>query len=314
MALLSEYALTPGVFDSSSYSTGEVGDLRLQGLKEVLLNEGIVRDLRDGQWSSLLADEGRAWHMRGKELIKKLRLQRRLRRSSPALGDDPVTDPQWCEESLASHEAMPLSGVITTRGAADGFQREPLVKSIDQLQNAPWWASRSSSVRLARTIDEYLRHLRLVLQCANSVMFIDPHLDPSLPQYRGFADLLRAMAGRSPAPTIEIHRVCYVGSGRNRQLITGAEWQSRFSNAWSSDLRANGLSVEVFVWGRFHDRYLISDLVGISVPNGFDTTTDPAEPETTWTRLGRQDRDKWQREFDPAANRYDLRSRWTLPR
>ena len=51
MALLAEYALTPDIFDSASYSNDEIGDVRLQQMKEVLLSEGLVRDLRDGRWS-----------------------------------------------------------------------------------------------------------------------------------------------------------------------------------------------------------------------------------------------------------------------
>ena len=78
MALLAEYALTPDVFDSASYSNDEVGGIRLQHLKEVLLSEGLVRDLRDGRWSSLFADDGRPWHMRGKELLKKLAQQKAI--------------------------------------------------------------------------------------------------------------------------------------------------------------------------------------------------------------------------------------------
>ena len=80
MALLAEYALTPDVFDSTSYSSDEVGRIQLQHLKEVLLSEGLVRDLRDGKWLALFADDGRPWHMRGKELLKKLVQQKRLRR------------------------------------------------------------------------------------------------------------------------------------------------------------------------------------------------------------------------------------------
>ena len=45
MALLAEYALTPDVFDATSYNSEEVCGLHLQTLKEVLLNEGLVRDL-----------------------------------------------------------------------------------------------------------------------------------------------------------------------------------------------------------------------------------------------------------------------------
>ena len=42
MALLAEYALTPDVFDTTSYTSEEVCGLHLQNLKEVLLHEGLV--------------------------------------------------------------------------------------------------------------------------------------------------------------------------------------------------------------------------------------------------------------------------------
>ena len=63
--------------------------------------------------------------------------------------------------------------------------------------------------------------------------------------------------------------------------------------------KSAGVSVEVFLWDDFHDRYLITDLIGISLPHGFGTTKAP-NTQTTWTRLGRNDRDSVQREFDPA--------------
>jgi len=311
MALLAEYALTPDVFDSTSYSNDEVGGIRLQHLKEVLLSEGLVRDLRDGRWSLLFADDGRSWHMRGKELLKKLIQQKRLRLSAAVLDDEPTTDHEWCDEALASHAATPLAGIVTTRRVATGYRREPLVACIDKLTSAPWWIGRSPSVRLCRTTREYIQHLQLILHCANSVMFIDPHLDPSQRRYGNFITLLQEMSGRTPAPLIEVHRVCYFDSRDKRDQHDELGWRNMF-NSWTSPLEAAGLTAEVFIWDDFHDRYIISDLVGVSVPNGFDTTTNISQ-RTTWNRLGRGERDDIQREFDPACNRHALKHRFKVP-
>lgn len=70
--------------------------------------------------------------------------------------------------------------------------------------------------------------------------------------------------------------------------------------------------MEVFVWDHFHDRYLISNLIGVSLPNGFDATSNVNE-KTTWTRLGRDERDDVQREFDPAVGRHRLHGRFSIP-
>ena len=77
-------------------------------------------------------------------------------------------------------------------------------------------------------------------------------------------------------------------------------------------LHAAGLQAEVFVWDDFHDRYLISNLVGIALPNGFDTDRNP-NSVTSWARLSRTDSDDVLREFEPNNGRHTQRARFTIP-
>jgi hypothetical protein len=44
-------------------------------------------------------------------------------------------------------------------------------------------------------------------------MFIDPHLDPARQHYSDFIQILRALRRPAVQPLIEVHRVCYEGSG-----------------------------------------------------------------------------------------------------
>ena len=48
MPLLADYAITPDVFDVTSYSSEEVCGLYLGVIREAMLDDGLVRDLRDG--------------------------------------------------------------------------------------------------------------------------------------------------------------------------------------------------------------------------------------------------------------------------
>lgn len=312
MPLLTEYALTPDVFDVTSYTSEEVTDLHLRSVKDVLLSEGLVRNLREGEWANLFSSNYRPWHQRGKELITKLALQKRLIPHQKMGDATPSSDTDWCDEALDSHRMNPLGGIIVTNCIAPMYSDQPLVAPIHKLTSAPWWAGRSPSVRLCRTFAEYNLHLDLILRHVNSIMFIDPHIDPSLPRYQDFIRLVQLAGNRTPAPIIEVHRVCYRESGLNRQILDPSDIEARFRNIFSAAMRAVGLIVEVFVWDDFHDRHIISDLVGISLQNGFDTT-NAVNVKTTWTRLGRQDRDDIQREFDPASNRHKLRARFHIP-
>ena len=313
MPLLAEYAITPDVFDVSSYKSEEVCGLCLEMIREPMLTEGLVRDLRDGEWRRLFANDARTWHRRGKELIKKLAKQGRLIQFPTVLPDPPRDDHRWCAEALATHTIRALTGgVIVTDPVKNIWPNESLVARIGRLGNAQWWVARSSSVHLKRTFTDYKKHLDPVLRCSNSLLFIDPYLDPAKPRYSKIGALFALAGERTPAPKIEIHRVCYEGSGPARQIKDGSYFESRFRGELAGPLRATGLQAEIFIWDDFHDRYLISNLIGISLPNGFDTTPDP-NAVTRWTRLGRNDRDDVQREFDIAAGRHKLRCQFTIP-
>ena len=316
MPLLADYAITPDVFDVTSYTNASECEARLETVRGAMVVDGLVRDLRDGEWRGLFKPEARAWHPRGLELVKKLVAQGRLIRCSPALSEPPATDSGWCAEALSSHGARPLSGgVIVTEPVKREHAREPLVARIDRLRGAPWWAARSPSVKLARTVGDYRKHLDLVLRYSNMLVFVDPHLDPEQLRYGDFGTLLMHAGGRTPAPKIELHRICYEGSGPGRKFPTRKDhdyFRRRFHNGLGEKLRAAGLRADVYIWDDFHDRYLISNLVGISLPNGFDTTTAPGSI-TRWTRLGRNDRDDVRREFHRNSRRHKLVDSFRVP-
>lgn len=299
MPLLAEYALTPDVFDSSAYSSEEVCGLHLQALKDVLLHEGLIRNLRGGEWAKTFDYSSRSWHQRGKELLKKLRTQHRTVLTEATRPSTPQTDAEWCLEALGSHASHPLAGVIATDATAAPHAGNVTVSSVNRLATAPWWAARSPSLRLGRTLTDYQAALASVLRHANSLIFIDPFIDPS--DHHQYGDLIRILAslhGRSVKPLIEIHRAAWYRSENDKRPKV-EEVVAALRPPIQAVAKSAGISVEVFLWDDIHDRYLITDLIGISLPYGFGTTKTP-NAQTTWTRLGRDDRDSVQREFDPA--------------
>ncbi len=299
MTLLAEYAVTPAVFDPTCYSSEEVCGLQLQTLKEVFLNEGLVRDLRDGEWANCFRPDGHTCHPRGKELLKKLVTQRRLVKSPPELVQPPADDAGWCDEALASHRTRALAGVIASDATGAQHVNSPIVSPISKLTSAAWWTSRSPSVQLGRTLAQYSAALDLVLRHANSLLLIDPYIDPT--NHHQYSDLLRlldTLTTRTIKPLVEIHRASWYGGGNDRRPRV-QEVVNALQPGLSACATRIGISFEVFLWDEIHDRFLISDLIGISLPYGFGTTTWPGA-DTIWTRLGRGERDGLQRKYDPA--------------
>ena len=256
MALLADYAITPDVFDVACHSGDEVCGLNLNTIRQIAVEEGVVRDLRAGQWRRLFANRDRQWHRRAKEIVKKLYLQGRLIESPTALAADPTDDRGWCAEALASHQHDPMTGgVIVTRAVKDAYPRDPLVERVDR-PSERWRRERSPSVMVGRTLADYRDHLGPILRYAKSLLFIDPHLNPARPGYREFVHLLTDAGGRVPPPRIEIHRVEYFGSSYPRDR---PDFEPIFRSEMSACLRAAGLSAKVFIWNQFHERYLLSN-------------------------------------------------------
>ena len=315
MALFSEYAVTPDVFNESCYDSPALCDAYFRQLLEVLLSEGLIRNLRNGEWQAFFSTHARPWHYRTKHILKNLADAGRLVPSDPALSHILQTDREWCNEALASHDSTPLDGIIVSDAIERTYRKNQLVESVNRLSQSTcaWWEPTNSSLRLKRTICQYKKALKLILRHAKSIMFIDPYIYPAQSNYADFVQLIKAARNRpprSPPPIVEIHSKIRNISGKNREE-TRQIMENTFRNEFGPVLSQSNLKAEVFIWDDFHDRYLISNLGGILVPYGFDTST--SSTLTTWSRLGRSDRDDVQREFARGSSKHKLQFNFTIP-
>lgn len=308
--MLDEYALIPDIFDPTAYSRPGLAEICLPHLREPLMKEAIVRDLAGGAWQRFLGAPPFTPHRLCIELLKNLASANRLRPFQRCGAADPVDVPTWCREALAAHAVEAVTAIIATH-ASVAAQRGSEITDIEKITSAPWWANRSPSKTMVRSLANYQQVLSPILRHANSVMFIDPNLDPTSRNYRDFSQILSLASGRRPSLRIEIHRSLCEGDGPGRTFPIETEWKRRF-NGLAAQARQSGIHLEVYGWDDFHDRYLIADIIGLHVGAGFDTTTNPRD-STTWGRLGRKDLDHFSAHFHPAKRPADLRWRLTWP-
>ena len=197
-------------------------------------------------------------------------------------GFDPDQEADWLWEAQRLHETFRCRALITSKDLATEYAEDPVV-SIERLNLTAWWEDRSPSKTVKRNSESYQDALKLVLRHANSLMFIDPFIDPLKRNYDEFPQLLLAAGANGHRPLIEIHRASSRKVEGRTEVQPVARWMADFQ-PWSDLLARAGLKADVYMWERMHDRYLISDLVGINVPYGFDIAADPADT-STWSRL-----------------------------
>jgi hypothetical protein len=271
--MLLDLAILPEVFEESAYSDPALCGHLLKVLKPVLFEDAVVRDMRNGGWSQWMRKSvGNCHHATG-EIVEALIKQRRLGLFPPLLDVEPDDSSTWCYEALATHEQAALNAIICGNGVAADFENHDLVHALEKVHESDWYRNRACSVRLHRQTADYLKTLRVPLKWCNSAMFIDPYLEPSRPYYAEFYRILDLMRGRSVPAQIEFHRCAHEGSGRDRQILPMGDVQNMFASL-DSYLTGADMKASVYVWDAFHDRYLVTNHVGIVVPNGFDFSPD----------------------------------------
>jgi len=309
--ILDEFALIPDIFDARTYSSPDLAPVFLTQIRRPLMEEAQVANLRAGEWMKWVQHNLGDYHLRAKSLITDLLKSGRIV-SRPSQAAEPCHDGrEWCAEALATHAVEPLTGIVASQNLLGeiGHLGGP-IETVERLHLAAWWKPGVCTMNRARTLDEYRSVLSPVLRHANSAMFIDPHLDPGEVRYSGFGNIVGLLAGRNPAPMIEIHRVVSHGSGQQRRPQPVQFWQTQFE-ILSGQLRALGLKASVFLWDNFHDRFVITNHIGIALSNGFDTTTDP-DASMIWSRMERRVADDKQREFHPDAGRHRCVARFEI--
>lgn len=314
--MLHEFAFSPDVFfpsafgvktDQGAFIPGEAhGHLALASLWKGIERFGVIRDLSNGKWGGALDERQVDLHPRSRELLKKLRFNGRVIPAAAQIATSPTAEKDWLAEALASHTAEPK---ITQFFGTDEFcasvkvsDYEDLPRGISKIPFCAPFSGGGCSIKVDRNVVAYTKVLKPLVKYSRSLMFIDPYLDLQAPNYQDFLILLKNIASINSGVDIELHRQIKTTNGG--QLRSAGDWKQRFEHVLSADPVLKSLNIKVFIWDEFHDRYLITNLMGISVPYGFDTTNK--NEATRWSMLSPQDASDVRDEFtdgDPQFRR-----------
>lgn len=315
--MLKEFAFSPEVLLSSAYGitttdgifhpAEDHGHLALNTLRKGLERGGIVRNLAGGEWLKTVANTEVGLHARSREVLAKIQKTGRVVPAAMQSVAPPSTEKEWLSEAFASHQADPfLSNFFGTDAfgeAVSAGDYQQLPKGVSKLPLCEPFSGGGCSIKVRRTLVDYADVLRPVFKYSRSLMFIDPYLDLEAHNYRDFVGLLREAARLRPDASVELHRQLRV-PGPGGPVVPAGELRQRIRRVIDADPLLRSLKVEIFVWDEFHDRYLVSNLMGISIPYGFDTSNK--QDETRWTTLTPEDADDIRIEFsagDPRKRR-----------
>lgn len=301
MALLPEYSLIPDIFDTNSYSDRITGHGLLGIVMDEISQGGLISDLYNGEWYKSMVNQAMNPNIfpfflhQLKIIFRENRLISRPCQST----SKPKNDIEWCQEAIALSGLVSLQGIICSdRTQSKCFDHNKL-SSISNLYKVDWWQNRNSFVEVQHTVNNYKEFLEPIIQSANSLIIIDRFLDPKKQNYKIFLELLQNICSSVRIPDIEIHRTNYIKNSGNKNILSRGKWEKRFRNGMRDFNQSFKQKISVFLWEEFHERYLITNVVGIHSGNSFQI--DKYKDRTIWSRLNKVDKEAIESDFDETA-------------
>lgn len=321
--MLYEFALTPELFDASIVSTDKRTEIILpQLLNGMLKNGGLLANLNKGKWQRHVEEKTETLvsdfpDLRDKilTLIRTLDGRNRLIRHPKSKRGVPSTDQDWLNVALDSDKEIPFHALILSQALKDSCMREHSGSAFVEFFSAldsEHWNSRRRTLSVTKTLANYEHYLARILRYAKHLILIDPYLKPE-EEYLSTITVCSKMLGQrresqGRLPNCSIHIHAEEDSGFRHEYGTEYKTVEGYFDSWKKGLRPlikeYGHSFKVFVWksgsNSMHDRFILTDQCGISVPWGLDCPKKPRkDADTDWGLLDEETRRKRWEQYDP---------------
>lgn len=320
MKVLYEFAITPEVFDVSVVGGNPTLGRVLVELLRGLCDNGMVANLNKDRWIRHVKDD------RVQRLVPDLKdkvvaclntLQdrHRLVRHPRRVVGDPATDTEWLDLALESHGRIPFHGIVLSQNLlATCGQNNPDFMELSGSLDATQWQNRRRSLPVTKAETNYRTVLAPLLRHAKALDLVDPYMSCRNSRFFDTVRICTELLGQRGHEVLPARVHIHAGDPqRDREYQESVI--DRLS-AWEQQLRPiKGLHrFKVFLWGKkpggedFHDRHILTNQCGISVPGGLDcrNPSHSAPNTTTWNLVDEEDRRRLLQSVNPPTNLYQL--------
>ena len=267
--MLTEFAFTPSIFEEGAHEDKEVWMEQLRELGRNMFPHVstwpvIVADLYDGSWShsalqcieSIKDHKAKALCLGIVQNIKKALVTR------PACGDWPGDDAAWQREAIATSEVEPIERIVTCSQATPALPQLRNVRTLDEVGESGFWKGIRADASPKMIIADQVDLLRKICIHSEWMALISKDIYGGGNDETDFAISLMSRALNRPkefgTPDFELH------TEGPRELQGEKDYEIRklgrirsITGRVASKLM-EGQAIELFVWRRLLDRFLIA--------------------------------------------------------
>ena len=318
--MLYEFAMTPDLFDAAMLEADSASNVILIELLKGIAENGLLANLHKGGWSCHVREERvptLSPDVRGKVIscLSMLDKRHRLACHPKCVAGSPATDMDWLNLALESHQGIPFHAIVSSHPLIDDCDQDcdALVEFFSSLDSGKWDGRRRRDLTLTKSPPAYRAALAPILRHAKSLVLVDPWLNSDEARYFDTVTICSNVMGQRGHTRLQgrIH----IHGEAGKQKPPGRS-PTDYLNAWDQKLRplvaVDNHRFKVFLWESIpgsesmHDRYILTDQCGLSIPAGLDCRTHSYANSTTWSLLDDVTLQLRWSDYDPSASPFNL--------
>lgn len=309
--MLYEFAMTPDVFDATAVDLNPALGVILVQLLRGMCDNGLIANLHKNRWLGYVKDRIERLSPGLKDKIftcfNTLHDRHRFVRHPRRLAGDPASANDWLELALESHRRIPFHGIVLGHAllATSGHNDSAFMELRGSL-DLPQWQSRRRSLTLTKCEADYRAALAPLLRHAKTLSLVDPYLSCHDARFFDTVRICAELVGQRGHAVLPCRVHIHAGNPSPEPVPDRL-------NAWDRQLRPlidpqHPHRFKVFLWGTrsggetLHDRYILTDQCGVSVPSGLDCRVHSVPNSTTWSLLDEEDRARRLQDYEPVTS------------
>ena len=194
----------------------------------------------------------------------------------------------WRNNAESEHERLPFHAILA-RTNPKNHAHVLTENDIDEDSATRWAVGRWCSV--ARSAAEMADAVAPLLRCSSDVIFVDPYFGPERPRYlRSFEAFLERMVSQRPGETPKRVEVHTAADNTGTEEFFRGECKRRLRRCVPEGIQVLVRRLKQKQDGeKLHNRYILTDLGGITFGTGLDTGNEGETDDITL-----MDRDQYQ--------------------
>ena len=207
---------------------------------------------------------------------------------------------EWIAAAIAAHEQRPFRGIIVD--TYDGDRDDVLTNNIGLADHPLWQIPKDESVN--REAVNMIGVIQSVLDCAGEVVLVDRNFRPDQQRFRNvLVRIMISLSTRLHGP--RIRKIEYhVGDDISKVHL---ETQCR---SCIGTLIPAGMTLEIIVHPRdeLHDRFVLTDIGGVSFGQGLDESLGSGPTKVLISRLSDSTYKEWWRKCKSKPTTFSIKS------